>query len=378
MKNISFNHIQKASGIHSIDKRLYGEYNKNTLEYVRGMMEKTNKCNNCGGDMAFNVEWQNLKCTHCGSSVSFDIIRAPFIKKDYKTDSVISNEFTQYTEYVCQTCSRRHIVKRGESFEHCPTCGDQNLVKVLKVDYKPDGIIPFQINKETAVKKFFDWVRKRKLSPNMLKLLDRTQKLVGMYVPAYYYDFHTTSNFSGVGVKNYRDKEGRTRQTRHRFNDVRRDEFYNQIESAGQEVPTSALEKISSFDTSKLCVYSSEYLYGWAGAEVTSFLQENYKNMTNYMSSNIANKIKHSLPYDYVEDFHCVTMFSNVKYNYVYLPVYKGTYRYKDKTYTYYINGDSGEVTGKSPKSFWKIFGVAILLALGIAGVALLLYLLSK
>lgn len=342
------------------------------------MKEKTNKCKNCGGDMSFDVESQNLKCTHCGGTVSFDIIRAPFIKKEYRQDSVISKEITEHTEYICLTCMRRSVVKRSDGIERCPSCGDANLKKVLKVDYRPDGIIPFKISYQDALSRFFEWIRKRKLSPNMLKRLDRTQKMVGMYIPAYYYDFVATSTYSGVGVRSRRDKDGHIRQTRHRFSDTEREEYTNHIESAGQEVPTSSLANLGSFDTTKLCVYSSEYLYGWAGAEVTSFLQDNYKNMTEYMSQYIASKIRFSQPYDYVENFNCVTLFSSVRYNYVYLPIYKGTYKYRDKTYTYYINGENGTVTGKSPKSFWKIFGVAIALAIGIAGVALLLYLLSR
>ena len=327
--------------------------------------------------MVFDVEWQNLKCTHCASSVGFDIIKAPFVKKEYKATSTITSSMTEYTEYVCQTCGRKHVVKKDEPLSNCPSCGDDNLKKVIRVDYTPDGIIPFKVDKNTATKNFFNWVKRRRLSPNMLKNLDRTQRLVGMYVPVYFYDFQTSSTYSGVGIRHYTDKEGKTHTRRENFHKVSRSEYVDYIQSAGQEVPSHTLKMLGSFDTTQLNVYSPEYLYGWIGAEVTSFVKDNYNDMTEYLSHSIASSLKFALPYDSVENFECYTVFSNVRYSYVYVPVYKGSYKYKDKNYTYYVNGQNGTITGKSPKSFWKIFGIAILLALGIAGVALLLTLLT-
>jgi hypothetical protein len=56
------------------------------------------------------------------------------------------------------------------------------------------------------------------------------------------------------------------------------------------------------------------------------------------------------------------------------LPIWVTYYKYKDKKYDCYINGYSGLVVGKHPKSFWKILGavagflaVAGAIALGIA-----------
>ena len=37
------------------------------------------------------------------------------------------------------------------------------------------------------------------------------------------------------------------------------------------------------------------------------------------------------------------------------LPVWISAYRYRDKVYRFLINGQTGEVSGESPKSWWKI-----------------------
>ena len=43
-------------------------------------------------------------------------------------------------------------------------------------------------------------------------------------------------------------------------------------------------------------------------------------------------------------------------FKHVLLPVWIAAYRYKDKPYQFLVNGQTGEVVGKAPWSFWKIF----------------------
>jgi hypothetical protein len=49
------------------------------------------------------------------------------------------------------------------------------------------------------------------------------------------------------------------------------------------------------------------------------------------------------------------TRYSDVKFKHVLLPVWISAYRYRDKAYRFLINGQTGEVSGESPKSWWKI-----------------------
>ena len=47
---------------------------------------------------------------------------------------------------------------------------------------------------------------------------------------------------------------------------------------------------------------------------------------------------------------------TNVGYKYVLLPVYVGHTEYKGERYQLFVNGQTGKVYGKTPKSKWKIF----------------------
>ncbi|HRA24683.1 MAG TPA: hypothetical protein PLK52_14030, partial [Usitatibacteraceae bacterium] len=54
------------------------------------------------------------------------------------------------------------------------------------------------------------------------------------------------------------------------------------------------------------------------------------------------------------------TRYSGVKFKHVLLPVWISAYRYRDKAYRFLINGQTGEVSGESPKSWWKIAAIAL------------------
>ena len=53
-------------------------------------------------------------------------------------------------------------------------------------------------------------------------------------------------------------------------------------------------------------------------------------------------------------------------YNYLYVPIWSFDYKYKDKSYNCFINGVSGKVSGKSPKSGVKIFFTVLAILAGI------------
>ena len=69
------------------------------------------------------------------------------------------------------------------------------------------------------------------------------------------------------------------------------------------------------------------------------------------------------------------TIHEGVTYKYVMLPIYVGNFNYRKKLYNFYVNGETGKVVGKTPKSPLRIlFAVLCGLAV-IVGVALLFYL---
>ena len=72
----------------------------------------------------------------------------------------IETSSIQYTQYKCSTCGKRHIAPVSKDVLYCPSCGAATLDKAMGVEYVPDGIIPFMINKEQALLCFKDWLKR--------------------------------------------------------------------------------------------------------------------------------------------------------------------------------------------------------------------------
>jgi hypothetical protein len=47
---------------------------------------------------------------------------------------------------------------------------------------------------------------------------------------------------------------------------------------------------------------------------------------------------------------------SDETFKHILLPVYISTYKFKGKRYNFFVNGQSGVISGQRPYSFWKIF----------------------
>jgi hypothetical protein len=72
---------------------------------------------------------------------------------------------------------------------------------------------------------------------------------------------------------------------------------------------------------------------------------------------------------DRADSIRFSTLYSNITYKYILVPTWISSFKYKDKTYQFAINGQTGKLGGKAPVSVWRVLlailvGVATLFAL--------------
>lgn len=66
------------------------------------------------------------------------------------------------------------------------------------------------------------------------------------------------------------------------------------------------------------------------------------------------------------------TAYSNQTYKHILLPIWMCTYAYKNKTYHFLINGQTGKIYGKKPLSSSKVVLAVLIALLVIAAVVML------
>ncbi len=338
-------------------------------------------CDNCGGVMKFDIKKQVLKCSSCGTigDIKTDSL---YISKheldDYKNRETDCIPFENKSSVICQNCGAEIIFDSFDTAAMCPMCGStQVAAEKQKAGVPPDGIIPFKIDKSDAEEKFRIWIKKRWFAPNKLKKTYQEGNLSGNYLPFWTYDTDADGFYYGQGgiTRTYTDSDGKEHTTTDwypvsgsvskSFDDI-------QI-CASQKNESKYIDKALPFDTINNTIpYSPQYLSGFkaerysikadAGFEKAKDIVENELKSMAYsqiLSRGYDQAIVNSIDIDY----------NNVKYKHVLLPVWNASFTYKSKQYIYFINGETGKVSGSRPYSVPKIaiavsITIAIILAL--------------
>lgn len=334
-------------------------------------MKKTYQCKGCGGHLLFDPESQSLKCEYCQSEV--EIFAS---KKGYN----IKHKYTQTLKFVaskdignvyqCLACNTKTSSANEQPITRCPSCGNKNLKPIQETQLHPMNIIPFSVSKDKASLLYQKWIGSRKFAPNNLKKMARLQKVSGLYAPVYLFDLDATTHYSAQGITEYKRKDGSVKRSSTYINDVEHTEYLNYICSANHKLSSTIFRGMGGYDNAGIVPYSNEYLLGLSGVGTDFTVQQSYADAIEEISyteqSNIKSRL--NLRYDDVDFFRASTKISNVDCGYLYVPLWANHYTYKNKDYHCYINGQTGKIHGKTPKSFWKIFGLVtgILAAIGV------------
>ncbi len=326
----------------------------------------SNKCPNCGSELQFDIDSNELKCDYCDT-----IIDIPEQKSDnVKTPSLCGtrpiDDGNNFKQYECSSCGSRHNTISSNPITRCPSCGSSDLQIVSSTTIRPDNIVPFRVNKDTAARLFGDWLATRRFAPNNLKLMASNKKLTGFYVPAWDFSYDSSTQYE-ARIETGSGENSRSYRVTGAFSYSSADEYV----SANNNYNDNIFDIDKNAYIKNLNVFRPEFLYGFNSSEANiSETQaiERLKSKAAFECENYAREDARSKRYGTITHIDCSTSVFNIKSNFNYLPMWVNHYSYNNKNYKCFISGQTGKVTGKSPKSAWKIgFLVAGILAAVVA-----------
>ena len=342
----------------------------------------TARCSNCGGSMAFSPTHQALKCEHCDTLV--DIVTS----KDVM-EIALENAFSQTEQwgeeesvYRCENCGAEVIVNGKTHATVCPYCDTPHVVKSEDLaGLKPNAVYPFVLTKEQAIQNAHTWAKKKFFAPRKFKKNLRAENVRGVYQPCFTFDSQTVSYYTGRIGKRYTKTVGSGKNRRTETYIVWRNisgtftrGFDDIMVNTTQTYSQSTLDKLLPYDINTLVNFEQKLLTGYVAKRHEKDLPTSWGDAKNIMDSILRREILGQYVYDVVSYLNVDTTHSAVTYKYVMLPVYILNYTYKNKTYSVYINGNTGKVTGKTPISPLKV-ALAVLLGVAVVGgLAYLIY----
>lgn len=335
------------------------------------------KCENCGADLAWNATKATLACPYCDSEKEVEKRASNFRNYyDYTKEGYV--EETSIV-YLCPNCHAETTIDNFDTAMSCPFCGATNIVKGEALSgLKPDSILPFRLAKQDALNFGKKWMKKKLFAPSKCKKNFSPEKFKGVYIPNFSFNTDTVSTYAGqlgeyyyvtVGSGEHKHTERRVRW--YNVSGELDKSFKDLLVECSTHIDQKQLGKISPFDLVSNEAYREEYLAGYAAERYNTSLKDSFGIAKTFIEPSIRRDILARYKADTVGYLNVSTIYTEIMFKYILLPVWICSYKYKQKLYQYIVNGRTGKSTGKSPVSPLRVL-VAILLGLG--AIALLIW----
>lgn len=340
-----------------------------------------NKCPSCSAPLKYNGALGKFKCDYCDSEFTMEELKnkTNASKDDYnevKKDEVQHEEQilkqvdnTEYVSYNCPDCGAEIIADENTASTFCVYCGNTSIIKSrLSGQFAPTKIIPFKTEKQQAIDAFKNLSKGRPLMPKMFNNEANIEKIQGVYIPFWLYDFSVQGGIRATATKVKSWTSGEYHYTK--------TDTYN-VTRAGamhyEKIPVDGSTRFDNDIMNSLEPFYFHYLEDYNHAYLSGFLAEKYDvDSTKAMSeasSRAISSARNVMLADMkgyntkaIKDDTLSINELDKKVEYVLLPVWMVNVKYKGKMYIFAMNGQTGEFIGDIPLDTKKAVITSILL----------------
>lgn len=324
------------------------------------------ECQNCGGNLKFDIDSQQLKCDYC--LTTYDPYQVT------KEKDAVESEMFDVTVFTCPQCGGEILSTDNSAAEFCSFCGASTILSSrISREMRPVHIIPFKQSKRACKAAYINRLKRAPFAPKELMDEKCIDSFRGIYMPYFSYDITQRGAVSIKGEKNY--TRGNYRYTDHYDLTGDIDAGYSHLSyDASSSFADSISERIAPFYTEELKDFTPSFLSGFYAdtADVTSDLYKNdavaFANSTSYQNIKKTPAFSGiSIP-EGKNDFKM----TNTLHTWceapkrVMYPVWFMSYRKDDRVAYATVNGQTGKVAVDIPVDIRKYTLFSVLLALPI------------
>lgn len=327
----------------------------------------TFKCPACGNSLEYVPGTKSMQCPFCGRTSTEEEMT-----QGYASDT--APEQAGLREYHCQNCGAQIVTDETTAATRCYFCHSPVvLMDRLSDAFRPDGVVPFELDKEHALSAFKQFLSKKRFLDRQFLSDDQLEMLSGVYYPYWLGQFEGDAAFEGEGTKVKTMIRGNYNITRTRYYHVSRKghlRFKNLQRKALHEVDRKLSDGIHPFDMRNMKPFSMSYLSGFFAEKRDIEEQEAGADMEQEVRKYVPGLMEKSGEYSSLTgktDFSVTCQ----RMRYVLLPAWVLTYqgRTKDKPYYFMMNGQTGTVCGRLPLDRKKLLLTSLLLGAVILGI---------
>ena len=343
------------------------------------------ECKGCGAHLEFDPKTQQMACEYCGGHEVIQIEHKAIVEHDFYSAPMSTGWDRQAITLKCDSCGA--TISSEKAAGKCAYCNSPYVKEQpQRADLiRPESLVPFKVDKPRTRQLFKDWLGKGWFTPSNLSKLSRLDLIKGVYTPFWTYDTNAFSNWTAdagyyyyVTETYYATVNGKRQRRTRQVRKVRwvpangqRSGFYNDVlVPASKGMNEELILKIYPFHLQQLVPYTPQFLSGFMAEEYGIDLRQGWGAGQQFVMSSEREKCARDVPGDTYRFLRVNTTFSDIKYKHILLPVWIAAYEYKQKTYHFLVNGQTGEVQGFKPISWLKVGAVIAAAAAAVLGLA--------
>lgn len=272
--------------------------------------------------------------------------------------AVDTPEMMEGNIYTCTSCGAELFINGVETATYCAYCGQPTVVfSRVSEELRPERIIPFSIQKEQAVAVIRDKLSHGFFVPKAIKNFE-VERVRGIYIPYFLFDAHYYDYQKLRGVVKY---EGSSRNES--FIREAECEFKNLTCDASKMLNDETSQRLEPYDLNGLRPFEIGYLSGFY-ADRYDMNERTLKNVVRVRCKELFdNEMKMDTMAENVRILSSQPKFELKKAQYVLLPAWFMTFRYKNEPYTILVNGQTAKVVGAVPFAKDKLAAVFVAIA---------------
>ena len=354
-------------------------------------------CAQCGADLRYAPGQTQLVCDHCGHVQ--DIAPAPPRRKARAlgeiplalglADDLPPDAVEEVRSTSCPNCGAVIEFQGASHATDCPFCATPVVVDTgARRHIKPQAVVPFALTEDQARDALTKWLGSLWFAPNgLLEYTRKGRRMAGIYVPFWTFDADSASRYSGQRGEHYYEtrtvtvnvngrSEQRQEQVRHtRWHPVSGQVsrfFDDMLVMASNSLPRRLGEELTPWDMGQIVGYSPDFLAGFQAEGYTVTLADGHSLARERMAQIIESDVRRDIGGDEQRITNIDSRFDGESFKHILLPIWTAAYKYSGKSYQFMVNGQTGEVQGQRPYSWWKI-GFTVLAVAVVVGAAVFL-----
>lgn len=322
------------------------------------------KCPCCNAGLSFGGDTQQLTCAYCDNTFDIGTVKAfneahaeaeeTPVQWEKTTQHWSQEEQQVLRSFQCPACGGEIITDDTDAAAFCPYCDNPTIFPSrLSGNVKPEGILPFKTTKEDAKAAYLKLCKGKPLLPKLFTAQQRIERISGMYVPFWLYecDARYEGSYKATRLKTWSDSQYTYTRTDHYLLSRQAVASFHGIPMDGSKQMDDALmESIEPYDYSQVVDFHMAYLSGYLADKYDVESKAGEDRVRQRVDQSIVDALQPSLlGYATAVPTSRQLNISHSKAKYVLLPVWILNTRYKDKIYTFAMNGQTGKITGSFP-----------------------------